>query len=268
MDNFFINFGVAKEKCNRKYMEDFNKIYMDNEIKYFSISDGHGDDLVSKYINENFLNNFKERCCFLTLFNYNDFFSEIATNLDNEIRFKHNIGYNSGSTHIAVIIYKNYLYIVNIGDSIATVNINNVIVYKNLRHTPEIYIEKKRIIKTVNIINNRINGILNVSRGFGDYYLKPQLLSNDNPVSCIPDIKRYNIDLLTENKTFILLASDGILLHLSLEIINKYIYKMLMHGFDPQIIANKIVEYYKKKNNKDNISIIIITLNNFVTNLF
>lgn len=267
MDNLFINFGVAKEKCNRKYMEDYNKIYTDKDIKYFSISDGHGDDLISKYINEHFLNSFKERCCFLSPYNYNDFFAEIAINLDNEIRFKQNIGYNSGSTHICVIIYKEYLYIVNIGDSVATINVDNMIVYKNLRHTPKVYIEKKRITKTVNIINNRINGSLNVSRGFGDYYLKPQLLSNDNPVSCIPDTKRYNIDILAENKTFILLASDGILLHLSLEIINKYIYDMLSYKYDPQTIANKIVEYYRKKNNNDNITVIIITLNKF-DNLF
>lgn len=267
MNNFFINFGIAEEKCNRKYMEDFNKIYIDNEIKYFSISDGHGDDLISKYVNENFIKSFKERCNFLTMFNHNDFFAEIATNLDNEIRFKHNIGYKSGSTHIAVIIYKNFVYIVNIGDSIATLNVNNIIVYKNLRHTPNIYIEKKRITKTVNIINNRINGILNVSRGFGDYYLKPQLLSNDNPVSCIPDVKRYSLNVLTENKTFILLASDGILLHLSLEIINSYIYKMLMRGIDPHIIAQQIVKFYKDKKNNDNVTVIIITLNTFISDL-
>lgn len=264
MDKFFLNYGCALDKCNRKYMEDFNKIYISKNIKYFSICDGHGGDMISKYVNDNYLASFLQHCHYLKPENYYNFFAELAINLDNEIRFNQHIGFMSGSTFIATVFYDKYLYLINIGDSIVTVNSNNNIVYKNLRHTPNIYIEQQRITKYCKIINNRINGSLNVSRGFGDYYLKPKLNSNKNPISCLPDVKRFNLDIFSDKKTFILLASDGILLHLTLEMINTYIYKMLRLGYDPQIIADKLVEYYKKKNNDDNVTIIIITLNNFL----
>jgi serine/threonine protein phosphatase PrpC len=264
MENIFLNYGVSNDKCERKYMEDFNKIYISDKIKYFSICDGHGGDLISKYVNENYIKLFIDNSHHLTKDNYHNFFSEIAVNLDNEIRFNQHIGFLSGTTYIGVLFYNNFMYIINIGDSIATLNVENKIIYKNSRHTPSLYIEKKRITKTVKIINNRINGILNVSRGFGDFYLKPKLNSNKNPVCCIPDIKRYIMHTFVNKKTFILLASDGILLHLTLEYINNYIYKMLSEGYDPQYIADKIVEFYKMKKNDDNITVIIITLNNFL----
>lgn len=267
MDNIFLNYGMSYEKCDRKHMEDYNKIYITDKIKYFSICDGHGGDLISKVVNDRFLQIFLENYCFLTPYNYINFFTDIAINLDNEIRFKKNIGKTSGTTFICAIMYDNYLYIINIGDSVANININNKIIFKNLRHTPDKYIEKKRITKTLKIINNRINGLLNVSRAFGDFYLKSELISSDlQPVSCVPDIKRYNINTFINKKSFILLASDGILLQFPLDIINEYIYNKLINGFDPQIISDKLIDYYKKVNNKDNVTIIIITLNNFLSN--
>lgn len=263
MNKPFINFGISHDRCNRRYMEDFNKIEINEDLSYFSICDGHGGDLVAKYVSEHFLKKFLENSYILNKHNYKDFFYNICLDIDEEIKKNMSIAFTSGCTYIGLIFFKNNVFVINLGDSIINININNTIVFQNIKHTPDNYNEYTRIIKTQNVYNGRIKGIINVSRSFGDFYFKYHSNIEDNPITCIPDVSMFNINKFLDKKTFFLIASDGILLQLTLSEINSYIYEMLNNGYDPQYITQKILNYFVKHNNKDNLTLIIVVLNNF-----
>lgn len=264
MNKPFINFGISHDRCNRRFMEDFNKIEINDDLSYFSICDGHGGDLVAKYVNEFFFQKFLENSFMLNTHNYYDFFYNICMDIDEEVKKNISLAFTSGSTYIGLIFYKNNIFIVNVGDSIINININNTIVFQNIKHTPNNYDEYRRILKTQNVYNGRIKGIINISRSFGDFYFKYNTNIEDNPIICIPDVTMFNINKFLYKKTFFLIASDGILLQLSLAEINLYIYNMLIKGYDPQYITQKILNYFVKNKNKDNLTLIIVVLNNFI----
>ena len=57
------------------------------------------------------------------------------------------------------------------------------------------------------VVNDRVNGSLSVTRAFGDHFLKAPI-QTDNVVSCAPDVTA--LDIIDPADAFIILACDGI----------------------------------------------------------
>jgi serine/threonine protein phosphatase PrpC len=51
--------GIYKNINRRTYMEDEFYIKVDNELKFYSVFDGHGGASVSKFLSENIYENIK-----------------------------------------------------------------------------------------------------------------------------------------------------------------------------------------------------------------
>jgi len=77
-------------------------------------------------------------------------------------------------------------------------------------HKPDNAGEKARIEKAGGFVEeNRVKGILNLSRSLGDleYKQDPNLRPDDQMITCVPEIKTYDMSSEVE---FVFLACDGI----------------------------------------------------------
>jgi hypothetical protein len=83
------------------------------------------------------------------------------------------IANNMGTTANIVLLKNNYLYIANAGDSLAVMYKNGQAVRLNQEHKPSLPSEMTRISKSgAKVVNNRIEGRLNLTRAIGIILLK------------------------------------------------------------------------------------------------
>jgi protein phosphatase 1L len=115
---------------------------------------------------------------------------------------KHN--FDDGSTGVAALVLDNVLYCANVGDSRCVLSNRRRAVDMSHDHKPIREDEKQRIVglggKVVHYGTWRVEGVLAVSRAFGDRKLKKYVIAE-------PEIKIRKLD---ENDDFIILASDGV----------------------------------------------------------
>ena len=77
-------------------------------------------------------------------------------------------------------------------------------------HKPDLAEEKQRIEKAGGFVEeNRVKGILNLSRSLGDleYKSDPSLATKDQMITAMPDIRKEKI---TSDTPFLIIACDGI----------------------------------------------------------
>ena len=161
----------------------------------------------------------------------------------------------SGSTCNIIVInkQKNKFYVANLGDSRAVISYkNNKIKQITQDHKPNNLNELKQISKKGGyVINNRVNGILAMSRSIGDYKLSKYL-------SSAPDIYVGDIN---NNFDFIIQSSDGLFDVLkNNELCSMIKCDMKKNNMKKEDILKKIVNYALcYRNCFDNMSIILIT---------
>ena len=213
----------------------------------FGIFDGHGGREVSKFIGEHFVDEFlknenyekgdikaclketflnldkklleqssmqemtEDHFLFMQEFNLKEE-SEIDIIEENGYKYIEDISYTRGSAAIVLVIHNHTeLYFANIGDSRGIIirNGNNFVKMTN-DHKPNNNEEKKRIKRAGSkILDNRVNGLLNMSRSFGDYQfkLRKDLRQVEQAVSACPEITFMK---RTKRELFIVLACDGV----------------------------------------------------------
>lgn len=115
----------------------------------------------------------------------------------------------SGCTGNTVFIAQNHLYCANAGDSRAVLCRNGVAVPLSEDHKPNHPVERERIYMSGGCVQNgRVNGILSLSRAFGDYAFKEMgLKPEDRTISVVPDVLHIE---LTPGDEFVIIACDGI----------------------------------------------------------
>lgn len=192
-------------KGGRPYQEDRSTTfrYTYNNIVWVvtCMFDGHGGAGVSQFLVENIETIFKR---VFTTHGHHDVpnsLRKLYSTLDQQIGdmpFK-----NNGSTATITIITPGKIYFSNIGDSEGFVSLNNIENPIVMTIEDKVDSEKERITKAGGAIEYssgmaRIHG-LNLSRSFGDYYVKKWVISQ-------PHIKSIS----TNNIDFIYQATDGI----------------------------------------------------------
>lgn len=284
---------VRTEKLNRLHMEDF--FFINKKKSFFCICDGHSGKISSLFVAYNFYTYLKKKISEyknkkelnIKIFLY-DLCKEIDLDLYKIITSKivplellnnkkniyisnilnQGINDNSGTTFSSVFIISKFLYFLNIGDSMTLLIKNDKIEYLNKIHKPENENEKKRILKTFPVINNRINGNINISRTFGDFSYKNLNKYYESSIIAKPNIHCIDINTLFNQNSWILIASDGIYVHYSINLIVKTVNYLLKCGFKKSIIADLILNHYKFINNNDNLTFIIILIDKIETNIF
>jgi serine/threonine protein phosphatase PrpC len=119
----------------------------------------------------------------------------------------------SGSTASIVIITPLFIYMVNLGDSRIQIDSSEKLRYETLDHKPSQEIERRRIIAAGGTVSSgRVDGILAVSRAFGDFDFK-NLYSLHTHLHSKVGIEPLIVKIPRKIETVsyrILIASDGV----------------------------------------------------------
>lgn len=146
------------------------------------------------------------------------------------------IAKDMGTTCNVVLIKNNTMYIANVGDSRSFMFKNGRAIPLNLEHKTTLQSEYQRIYKSnTQIINNRVEGRLNLTRAIGDLTFKqnPSLKFYEQAVIAYPEITKVNI---TDDIDFIVMGCDGV-----------------WDCVEPQKFCEYINERLKKKDSIDDI---------------
>ena len=159
-----------------------------------------------------------------------------------------------GNTATVVFINNKLLYCANVGDSscclVSDKNAEFISIDDKITNKNEINRVKKC---GAEIIDERLNGVLAVTRGLGDFDMKKKGLI------CEPHITKKLID---HNLKYCVIASDGVWDVLT----PNDVFKVANELNDPSKIAKKLVDNSMEKGSEDNISCIVIELNRKISN--
>ena len=126
------------------------------------------------------------------------------------IKKKELIAKYMGTTANIVLIDQNFIYVANAGDSIAVMYKDKKAIKLNTEHKTAIVSEQERIYNAgLKVINNRVEGKLNLTRALGDLCFKSnnKLKQYEQAVTCYPEVNKYKI---TDDIEFIIMGCDGI----------------------------------------------------------
>tara|TARA_B110000208_G_C11737439_1_gene418639 strand:- start:731 stop:1540 length:810 start_codon:yes stop_codon:yes gene_type:complete len=262
---FHIASLIGKRESNEDEelcIENINNINNTNNINIYGIFDGHGGNEVSTYLKKNIPKYF-----FNKSIDYNNLnklrkyiklvYGHCQKKLEEKLKQK---SYQVGSTALIIILFKNFLYTINLGDCRAIICVkDNFPLQISKDHKPNAYDEKIRIEKLGGSIyfdghDWRIKD-LSVSRSFGDVDSKPYL-------SHIPDMFKYT---LNNQSKFIVLGCDGLWDVLSNQDVNDFILNEVninkniinQSQNNNNNIAYKLAKYAIEKGSTDNVSVII-----------
>lgn len=117
---------------------------------------------------------------------------------------------NMGCTACVALITKTEIYVANAGDSRCVLSKNGVAVNLSDDHKPDLELEKKRIEKAEGFVeDNRVNGVLSLSRSLGDldYKRNAKLPQEEQMITAFPEIR---IEKITNEHDFLVIACDGV----------------------------------------------------------
>lgn len=159
---------------------------------------------------------------------------------------------------------KKMLYVANVGDSRGVLCKDGKAIRMSKDHKASDAEEKDRIEKAGGFVTrfDRVNGLLAISRAFGDHLLKPA-------VSCVPYQQSYEIDSTTP---YFILACDGIWDVISDQEAVDFVNKSLVAAFgenDPgaaqaklqvalQTISKEMIQNALDAGSQDNISMMLV----------
>eukprot|EP00510_Aplanochytrium_minuta_P000222 CAMPEP_0184019612 /NCGR_PEP_ID=MMETSP0954-20121128/8851_1 /TAXON_ID=627963 /ORGANISM="Aplanochytrium sp, Strain PBS07" /LENGTH=267 /DNA_ID=CAMNT_0026301303 /DNA_START=406 /DNA_END=1206 /DNA_ORIENTATION=- len=240
-----VQYGYAVGKGRRKYMEDYVKCEINYQerlvphLGFFAVFDGHGGNRVAEHLEKNFLDVFMATAPmndddnYLLQENIEKGLNESYLTLDDDVKLlspmlttiKRRSLANpmktlttevyrpieaTGSTASTVVLTPKIIVVAHAGDSRVIVVRNGEVVYSTIDHHPTVPGEKERIeLHGGEVRDNRVNGILAVSRALGDGMFKEEahLPPEKQLVSPVPEIRTLERN---EKDDYILLASDGL----------------------------------------------------------
>lgn len=230
-------------------------------VNYYAVYDGHGGKEVSKYVKDNLSKYFVDKRIKYPI--SKDYVNNVYDFVQRSLK-KQDYSYYSGTTNLSIIHFKNnnkqWLNVINIGDSRCVICRSNLAMPLTIDHKPNWPIERARITQiggkiTFDGYDYRIKD-LSVSRAFGDVDATPYVTHR-------PDLYKYQLD---NSDKFIVLACDGLWDVLTNQDVVNFV---LSNSYDNSLkkrinkdinIAKKLANYALKKGSTDNITIIIVFL--------
>jgi serine/threonine protein kinase/serine/threonine protein phosphatase PrpC len=170
----------------------------------------------------------------------------------------------AGSTGV-IAVYdgrKHVLTVANVGDSMCVLSRSGKAVKLNRMHRLDDEDEKLRVQKTGGtIVNNRVNGVLAITRAFGDVQFKGKVDEKKsskllNPVIATPDVYSEVITPMTE---FAVIATDGLWDVYAPQAAINYVRKQLSKRYDLQAVTKGLVDEALARGSVDNVTVLIMS---------
>lgn len=153
------------------------------------------------------------------------------------------IGMYVGCTACVALVTLNEIYVANAGDSRCVLARKNQAIEMSTDHKPELPTEKSRIEKAGGFVEeNRVKGILNLSRSLGDleYKSDKSLAPELQMITASPELKKEPINNQTD---FVIIACDGIWDCLSSQEAVDFVYEQFnKHKSDKKYQISKCIE--------------------------
>ncbi|KYO02084.1 protein phosphatase, putative [Plasmodium reichenowi] len=264
---------LTKKEKNEYELIDEEYLNIINNIKdmetpsyiYCAIYDGHNGDnavnIVQKllhihmyyyFINGNGLENSLK-------YSFEETDNYLCKNIIN-IKEENHSNYSSGTTACVSVIFKNMLYVANIGDSRCIISKNGRAIVLTVDHRASINKkEEDRILKSGGILDDEgyLGGCLGVCRGFGSFHKKTK--EKLKGLICEPDI--FHIKL-TDDDEFLIICCDGIFdVITSQEAVNT-VKNSLIQSRDANTAAQALCQLAYKKKSLDNLSVLVVIFQN------
>ena len=244
--------NIAYEEGMEDKGKSIDNFYSKPNQSLFCLFDGHGGDMVSKYLQKNFHLVYK---AILTAYNFNIEQSLIASFKEIDKKIKDLELVSVGSTGCVVHVVQETVstlrvYCANVGDTrcclISPVN-HRRLTYDHRADDPE---EKKRILNSGgSVINGRVMGALMLSRAFGDFEFK------SFGVKCDPYFHQIQIDLNEKNQ-FLIIACDGVWDVMDEDDIRQ----LIMFCNNSEELCKQIIKGSIKRGAWDNLSVFVVKL--------
>ena len=275
------NSGTGSAQGIRPTMED-EEVLIDDlvisslpdlAVSWYGCYDGHGSNECARFLSKNlhkiFQSNFPQRFPI----SVNDIASSfvrtfVAADTEFESYAKQRgISQNVGSVVVVVCIVDRIIFCANLGDARAILaRGDGSIVGLSQDMKPTVPSESERIKRAGGqVINNRVNGRLAVSRAIGDFEFKSAGI-----VSNIPEVRAVE---MKHDDEFVLLACDGLFDVMASEEVGKFVRTRVAACIErneepnpKQIAIDLVTESIMKRNTSDNVTVMIIFLKKFCAN--
>jgi serine/threonine protein phosphatase PrpC len=263
-----------QNKKYRKNMEDFTSVKTNVNIHndvfdFFAVFDGHGFYYVAEYLSKTLITTIITTINNL-LFNLVDTTSNDGDILEpesikeivkycfdttNQYLFKHGKAFQYGSTAVLCIHQrksngKRFLYCFNCGDSSAFIDSEEYPIQQlSTYHNVSVESEIREVIKRGGtIIDDRVWGVYNITRSFGDFEAIPGITSE-------PSIQVLELNNNDPNSYKLILTSDGIT-----DVLSKEEIISMIKGEDINKSIHSVIQKALQKQTRDNLSIILAEL--------
>ena len=254
-----LNAGISGMQGFRKDMEDTHiATAIDQDNSLFAVFDGHCGDAAAKFAEQHFVQTLTNSPQWLLYIatkspvHLTEALTQCFLKVDDDMKNHPSIE-NSGCTAVVVVITPTLIVCANAGDSRAVMCKHGEIIELSHDHKPDNPDETARILANGGYVQqNRVNGVLAVSRAFGDFELKPY-------VSCLPD---FQIQPRTPGvNDFIIIACDGLWDVFSTSDALNEVRAIIYEGeTNIALIAEEMLDLALMKGSNDNISAIVIKL--------
>mmetsp|Transcript_17076 Transcript_17076/g.33421 ORF Transcript_17076/g.33421 Transcript_17076/m.33421 type:complete len:345 (-) Transcript_17076:316-1350(-) len=272
-----LRWGLSSMQGWRVTMEDAHAhslpIRTNPNIGFFGVFDGHGGDMVAKYVAANVLQYIEASDAYQEFLEYgNDNPDEQATALatamiegfidcDESMKELHEVQTGqdfSGSTGVAVFVTPTHWVFANTGDSRAVLFSNGKPKFGTKDQKPNDPVEEERVKNAGgSVFENRVNGDLASARSFGDfrYKIDDTLPPAKQQISVVPVT---TIIPRSEEDNFVVIACDGVWDVMSNFECTNLVLAAMQLGCGIGTACEKILEECLLKSSGDNMSIMLV----------
>ena len=170
----------------------------------------------------------------------------------------------SGATAVTLMMVGRRLYCANAGDSRAILCRDGKAWPLSEDHKPTLPVERERIVRAGSfVLNGRVNGILALSRAFGDFTFKQndQVPFSQQAVTVMPEV---SVTDLQPNDDFVVLACDGLWDCMTSDQVVNYVRLELGDHGDCALCCEKLMDRCVSQDGlgigTDNMTIVIVQL--------
>ncbi|KAJ3011414.1 Protein phosphatase 2C 1 [Thoreauomyces humboldtii] len=266
---FKIGFSEDKNKKYRRTMEDAHSYFYNfgqsNGSGWFAVFDGHAGKSAADWCGEHMHTNFEQVLRENPTMAVPELLNKSFLLTDRQLSERK--GSYSGCTAVVGYIRteerpvddsqspggskttrrRRVLYTANAGDARAVLCRNGTAVRLSYDHKGSDPAEARRIMESGGfVMNNRVNGVLAVTRSLGDISMKEWVIGSPYTTETVLD----------ENDSFLILACDGIW-----DVCSDQTATDLIHGtMDPQQASDDLLDYALDNFSTDNLSVMIVRI--------